>query len=182
MNEDPRPKNKQALIDKFRVVKPEPLTTNSNTTLPYSGRTESVTSGLEPYTGTWDDKQVTHLLRRTLFGVKKTELVNLKSLGLSGSIDTLIKTSPKPTAPVNDFNGVDAGVADPNASFGETWTLAPYSEKYEGYRIQSLKSWIIKNFINQEATIHEKMILFWHNLLVTQSWDVFHAKAILLPG
>jgi uncharacterized protein (DUF1800 family) len=178
MNDDPRPKNKQALIDKFRVVKPEPITSGTtDIPHPYSGRTESVTSGLEPYTGTWDDKQVAHLLRRTLFGVKKTELANFKSLGLSASIDAIVKASPKPTAPINDYNGVDAGVTDPTASFGETWTLAPYSEKHEGYRIQSLKSWIIKNFINQEATIHEKMILFWHNLLVTQSWDVFHAKA-----
>lgn len=176
--EDHRPKDWLALVNKFRIVKPDTFTQNSKSyNNPYVGRTSSVTSGLETYTGEWKEKQVAHLLRRTLFGVRKSELASFKSLGLEKSIEQLIKTSPIPKAPVNDYNGIDAGVSDPDVSFGETWTLAPYSEKYEGYRITSFKCWLIKNFINQESTIHEKMIVFWHNLLVTQSWDVFKAKA-----
>jgi uncharacterized protein (DUF1800 family) len=59
---------------------------------------------------------------------------------------------------------------------GETWINAPYNNEYEGRRITSLKSWLIKNIINQEATLSEKMLLFWHNLLATQSWGIFIAK------
>ncbi|MGI9543088.1 MAG: DUF1800 domain-containing protein, partial [Cyclobacteriaceae bacterium] len=59
---------------------------------------------------------------------------------------------------------------------GETWIRAPYGNEYEGPKIISLKSWLIQNIANQEATIHEKLILFWHNLLPTQSWGIFIAK------
>ena len=138
-SEDPRPKDRQALVNKFRVVKPDTQqATAYDSGGYYIGRTTSVTSGLEPYTGEWGDKQVSHLLRRTLFGIKKTELTNFKALGLSKSIDQLIKESPKPNPPVNDYNGVNTGVVDPVASLGETWTLAPYSNDHEGYRITSL--------------------------------------------
>jgi uncharacterized protein (DUF1800 family) len=179
ITEDIDPKVKKALIDKFRAVKPEPITTNSarvERTAP-SARLGSVTSGLEAYTGDWDDKHVAHFLRRALFGFKKSDVGHFKSIGIDKSIDEVIRSSPKPPPPVNNYNGIESGVNDPAVNFGETWINAPYLQEYEGHRIISLKCWIIDNAINQESTIHEKLNLFWHSLLVTGSWDVFRAKA-----
>lgn len=178
--QDPRPKERFDWVKKFRKV--EPLLLHKNSEF-LSGKSnarvgeEGVDVGLEPYSGSWDEEQIAHLLRRSLFGLKKSELNQFKGYTLSKAISELIKESPKPTPPVNNYNNSAEGIEDPHVALGETWVEAPYANQIEGQRIGSLKGWVINNFITQETTIHEKMILFWHNLLVTQSWDVFVGKA-----
>lgn len=178
--QDPRPKERFDWVKKFRKV--EPLLLHKNSEF-LSGKSnarvgeEGVDVGLEPYSGSWDEEQIAHLLRRSLFGLKKSELNQFKGYTLSKALSELIKESPKPTPPVNNYNNSAEGIEDPHVALGETWVEAPYANQIEGQRIGSLKGWVINNFITQETTIHEKMILFWHNLLVTQSWDVFVGKA-----
>ncbi|MCX6148837.1 MAG: hypothetical protein NTW25_16520 [Candidatus Kapabacteria bacterium] len=46
-----------------------------------------ITTGLEPYSGVWDKSKASHLIRRTLFGMKKSELTFALKAGLNGSID-----------------------------------------------------------------------------------------------
>ena len=66
----------------------------SNGELPENVRVGNITSGLAPYTGTWDVWQVTHLLRRVGFGVKKTDLDALLALTPSAAVDQLMVLSP----------------------------------------------------------------------------------------
>ncbi len=131
----------------------------------------ATTTDLDPYAGDWDDRAITHLLRRVMFGSKMSDLESFRSMSVAGSIDQLIQESPVPTPPTNDYSEEDTGVP-----FGESWVLAP-ADQFEYERIMSLNAWTLNNFIDQEQTIHEKMILFWHNLLPTQAMGVFVAKA-----
>lgn len=134
-------------------------------------------SGLEPYSGTWAKRQARHLLSRTLFGVKKADLDFFSAKTMDEAVEQIVSESPLPAPPVNDYEGINENKPDPHVGLGETWVEAPHGGGVESLRIVSLKCWQIKNIINQQPTIHEKLVLFWSNLLVTKVWDVFTAKA-----
>lgn len=183
INKDPRPADLNPLVSQFRKVVPVNLhnDTPTSTATAYptksSGQLSARTqSDLTPYNGPWDTAQTTHLLRRSLFGVKKQELDFFKTLTPAQAVDQLLEPSPAPAPPLNYYNNVSENIEDPSAPFGETWINAPYNNDYEGRRITSLKSWLITNIINQPASLSEKMLLFWHNLLATESWGIFIAK------
>ena len=178
---DPRPANFQHWVDQFREVKPVHLNRgisadilSQQSTKP-GGLAARTQSGLNPYSGPYEISQVTHLLRRTLFGIRKSELDSFQGLTPGEAVDRLLQGSSVPP-PVNYYNEPSEGVEDPHTPFGETWINAPYANEYEGRRITSLKSWLIGNILNQQATLQEKMLIFWHNLLATQSWGIFIAK------
>jgi uncharacterized protein (DUF1800 family) len=177
MATDPALKDRKSLIKKFRKVIPptlgEPtLIVNQRST----ARSTTVTSGLELFTGEWNEASVNHLLRRTLFGVTKIESTQFQALTLDQSVAQLLAPVANPAPPVNNYNGIN-GIVDPHAALGDTFVTAPRSNEHEGYRITALKGWWLKNIIHLSPTIHEKMIFFWHNLLVTQWWDIFNSKA-----
>ncbi len=174
---DIRPTDWSELVDKVRKIPPFQFEEKSQIEQLSNRRKEnSIQSGLEAYTGAWGEAQIMHLLRRTLFGVKKTDLDNFKGLGLDDAIAQILAITPAPTPPINNYNGVDE-INDPDVAYGDTWITAPYNSEIEGYRIASLKAWLIKNIITQEANLTEKMNMFWHNLLVTQSFGIFVSKA-----
>jgi uncharacterized protein (DUF1800 family) len=121
-------------------------------------------SGLTPYTGVWDVLQISHLLKRTMFGAKKADVDYFKTKSMNAAVDELITTvNTPPLPPVNNY-------ADPDVPAGETWVNAAYSSSgtVTGNRINSLHSWWTGLQLNQNRSIEEKMVLFWHNHLVTE--------------
>lgn len=130
-------------------------------------------SGLPPFQGSWGEPEVIHLLRRTLFGVRKNEVAQLTSLGLSQAVQAILNPEPAPPIPVNDYNRDN--LIDPDVPFGKPWVDAARSEigDITSARIISLKSWWINQILEQKLSLHQKMILFWHNHFATQSWGVF---------
>ncbi len=178
-NKDPRAKNRKELVAKYRKITPPDLD-NSEQQASKGAEIarESSTLGLEAYTGTFGESQIMHLLRRTLFGVKKEDLQHYKSLTLDQAIAEMLTPSVAPAPPVNDYNGIDDNdpIDDPIVALGDTWIEAPYIDDFEGFRTISLKGWWINNILKQEANLSEKMLLFWHNLLPIQTWDIFTGK------
>lgn len=134
-----------------------------------------LTTGLAPFAGTWDKKQVRHLLKRTLFGVSLADLNTFSALSLNDAIDRLLKEGTPPPPPVNDYN--NRGIVDPDVPAGETWINAPISN-FNGLRRQSLRAWMIKQIINQETTLREKMTLFWHHHFATEADVVSHSPIL----
>ncbi len=174
---DPRSVQRFEWIKKYREVIPPDLDNSGlKSSESKSALQREISTGLEPYEGPWEEIQVKHLLNRTLFGITKTELGYFKSIPLQQAVDEIVSTSPIPEPPVNDYEGL-GDAADPHVGFGESWLDAPHGGSKEGLRVVSLKNWLIGNIINQESTIHEKMVMFWSNLLVTKVWDVYMAKA-----
>ncbi len=160
-------------MEQYRKVKPVVL---KEERLPLPKRA-TLSTGLAPYDGEWTEVQVAHLLKRTLFGVKRAEVDHFSTLSMNEAVEAIIQPSARHEPPINDYAPDGSGLEDEIVPYGESWIEAPFSPELEGSRIISLKSWIINNILNQETTIHEKLTLFWHNLLVTQFWDVFIAKA-----
>ncbi len=144
-----------------------PITSSIETTAPLNG-------DLSPYTGEWNRAAATHLLRRILFGATIKDIDYFNTLDLETALEELLKESLRPLPPVNDYN--DEEYTDPDVPFGSGWLQAPYNNEAEGARIWSLKCWWLSNMIEQEETIHEKMILFWFNHIPIQFYEVFFGR------
>ena len=129
-------------------------------------------SGLTPYKGTWGTAEVTHLLKRTLFGATIADVNYFKTKTLAQAVDELVNAViSEPLPPVNNYNNT---TADPDVPAGETWVNAAHSKvaNINNLRIASLISWWTGLQLNQGRSITEKMVLFWHNHFVTQRPNV----------
>jgi hypothetical protein len=145
--------------------------------VPAPATTVTIEGGLDPYAGPWEYAQAAHLLRRTTFGVKKSDLDLLLSMSMSQAVDHLLNMpADPPSPPVNNYNNDD--YTDPVVPPGETWVNADYDEDGEGYRIESWRGWWYDLMIHTEASILERMTLFWHNHFATQTSAVFYGKSI----
>jgi hypothetical protein len=148
--------NRRSFLSRFVPLRakselPDQLQTNSN---------------LDPYTGTWGNPQMTHLLRRTMFGISKAHLQQLQGMTLDQAIDLILAVpTVTPDPPINHY-----ATDDPDVPIGTTWTTAPFNALYEGQRRNSTKLWWL-NLMRTPATpsIFEKMVLFWHNHLATEA-------------
>ncbi len=126
--------------------------------------------GIAPYTGTFGTDELIHLLKRTLFGVKKDDLDVFKGKTLAQVVDTLLtQPATEPTPPINNY-GTTANTDDRIAP-GAVWAYDTENGTYNGARINSLRAWWAGNMINQTQSIHEKMVLFWHNHFATRALD-----------
>lgn len=135
---------------------------------------ETLGGNLEPYQGAWGVPQVAHLLRRTMFGAKWADVQYFLNTDLDTAVETLLSAGDEPPLPVNDYN--NAEFTDPTVAFGAPWVDAFYDLDSEGYRILSLKAWWFGNMVDQERTIREKLVLFWHNHIPVQFSEVFYGR------
>lgn len=125
------------------------------------------TTGLSQYTGAWTVDTAAHLLRRTMFGPRRAEVLAIASVSLDAAVETLLSETPDPPPP----QGPD----------GTTWVNLPYDQTfsnnepmYRGY----LKAWWLGLMVGQGISIREKMVLFWHNHFPSESVDVQDARAM----
>jgi uncharacterized protein (DUF1800 family) len=139
-------------------------------------KAQTTDAGLEPYEGPWETAQVTHLLRRTLFGAKWEDIRFFLEMSPGEAVQYLLASPPSPPPPpVNDYNGENDFI-DPDVPAGETWINAPRNNEAEGHRIWTLKCWWYGNIIEQDRSIVEKMTLFWHNHIPIEFYGVFFGR------
>jgi uncharacterized protein (DUF1800 family) len=136
-------------------------------------RPSTVVEGLTPYSGSLDRPKLIHLLRRTMFGVKEEDINYFKNYALSEVIDALI-TPPSqaekyPAPPINAYN--TAAKQDPTVFAGDTWVHERDNGNFNGERRGSFRYWWGGQMINQERTVFEKMVLFWHNHFAMEMID-----------
>lgn len=122
--------------------------------------------GLLTYQGVWGKHELVHLLKRTMFGVNKQDIIHFSNKSLVQVVDELLNPAPfHADPPLNDYDSVGTFAVP----FGQPWLNAPYNEKEDGYRILSFRKWTMEIFLNQDRSIREKMLLFWHNHFATQT-------------
>jgi uncharacterized protein (DUF1800 family) len=128
-------------------------------------------SGINPYAGPWTRNEVTHLLKRTMFGAKKADVDYFLTRTMSQAVDELLNlTAPMPSPPVNDYS---PGTADPNVPAGQTWVNNPTGDgTLNSLRRASFKKWWTGLLLNQERTVREKMTLFWANHFGTETVEI----------
>lgn len=122
--------------------------------------TKAMVNDLAPYDGPWGPTQAAHLLRRTGFGLLKSEVEQVVALGMDAAVDMLLEDKPLPPPPIN-YTSED----DPNVPLGETWVGQPLVEGVDvlGYRRQSTRAWMIDTVRKERMSIRETMVLFWIN-------------------
>ncbi len=131
-----------------------------------SGRSYSI----QPISGNLNFSQARHLLDRSLFGATKGEVDNLVGKNISFAISILMQAPKSVATPIS----IDA--KDLEVTLGATWINTPYNGTYNTYRLRSLYSWWIGNMVQQNTSLIEKMVLFWHNHFVTEMATVVNAS------
>lgn len=129
----------------------------------------------QKYTGIFDQGAIKHLLTRLLFSPTVANYKEFESLNLDQAIDKIISEAPKPSLPVNHYESV---TPDPNGvALNTTWVNAIYGDgTVNSSRRKSFRGWWIEKMILQNTSIHEKLILFWHNHFATELPDYDDAR------
>ena len=131
-------------------------------------------AGLSPYLPPFGNGEISHLLKRVLFGVRQTDLSKVKGKSLNEVLDLLLVSDTIPAPPVNNYN--DTSYTDPVVPLGQPWVAAPNDGNATSRRNTSLKSWWIGLMLNQNTSILEKMVLFWHNHFAAETVDINDAR------
>ena len=134
-------------------------------------------SGLAPYTGTFGANEVIHLLKRTMFGATKADVDYFRTKTLAQAVNELLTVPALPAPPVKNYSSsVTAGDPDIAIPAGSTWVNINTTDGgIDSLRISSLKSWWMGLMINQNRSIQEKLVLFWHNHFSTETSGVGRA-------
>ena len=123
-----------------------------------------ITSGLNPYSGSWTENEVIHLLKRTMFGAKKADVDYFKTRTVSQTVDELLNpTAPQPSPPIKEYTtSTQPGTPDSNIAQGTTWVNDINNDgTVQSQRRASYKKWWTGVLINQDRSIREKLIMFW---------------------
>jgi uncharacterized protein (DUF1800 family) len=137
-------------------------------------------SGLKTYSGVWDYPTVRHLLKRTLFGATKKDIQYFQSIGFDATINELLSEQfTEPSPPLKDYNPSASVAPDNTIDAGQTWVNdMSIDGTLSSLRRSSFKKWWIGQMINQNRSIREKMVLFWHNHFATESIEVSIAQYV----
>ncbi len=137
-----------------------------------------IQGGIDEYKGEWTTTQISHLLKRTMFGSSPDDIAYFKTKTVSQAIDELLLPQPLPAPPLNFYDTVD--YKDPQGiKLGETWVNAAYGDgTVNGRRRASYKYWWMLQMANQKRNIYEKMVLFWHNHFATEINDIDDARYV----
>ena len=132
-------------------------------------RVTNVNSGLKTYAGPWTTVEALHLLKRTGFGFKKTDVDTLLGLSVTKAVDLVLTIDATPPAPpVNHYNNEEP---DENGlPYGADWTNDAFATNDIGgdtnaNRTTGLSAWSLGLAFNQDITIREKMVLFWYHFI-----------------
>ncbi len=135
--------------------------------VPYAQKKGSsrTNSGVAPYTGTFGKEELVHLLKRTMFGAKQSDIHYFSGKTLTNVVNELLTVGTPPSPPLKNYTSADDNA---NVAFGTTWVNAPFVVTLQADRILSLKSWWFGQMLNQGRSIEEKMVLFWQNHFSTE--------------
>lgn len=143
-----------------------------NKSLPALPRT---LAGIEEYTGAWGFDQIAHVLRRTLFGFKRSEMETVKNKTMGEIVSMLLTDQPAPNPPVAPKDEMDNNVLV-GVTAGNTWVNSVYNNNIDSSRNQQLQSWWLGLMLGQGISLVEKMTLFWHNHFSNEIPDVSDAR------
>lgn len=119
---------------------------------------------LTPISGTLGYSKAKHLLNRSMFGARHSEINFIKDKTAEEAVDYLMQDPLELLPP-------PLGVKDNDIEtpIGTTWVNTKYNSKYRGERIYSYNNWWIGQLLNQDVSLKEKMVLFWHNHFVIEN-------------
>ncbi len=138
-------------------------------TKPVAAAIPALTSTLKKYKGKWDEQAVVHFLKHTMFGAKPADVAFFKKKNLKKAVAIMLSNAAlTTTSPINSYS--NDKIEDEQVPLGSTWVNATNVNGKINYRRRnSYKQWWIGLMINQDRSITEKMVLFWHNHFATET-------------
>ncbi len=139
----------------------------------HTARKKPSTSALAEFSGTFGVSEAQHLLRRTQFGAKISEVNQSVKDGLLATIDKLLNYNvnvvlPSPS-PLNHYEPTKADTT--GVPLGSTWVNGFFSSftndnnTVGGNRRQSLRLWQTGVFLNEGNSLREKLTEFWSHFI-----------------
>ncbi|MEO6695392.1 MAG: DUF1800 domain-containing protein [Ignavibacteria bacterium] len=103
----------------------------------------------------WNKKLASHLLNRTMFGARNSEINQVLSLTPPEAVDLLLQNYAMPAPP-------------------GAWVTEPpnYGLNLNNFRMNMLRYWWLKIMYEQPVSFREKMVLFWHNHFTSEGVTV----------
>ncbi|MBP6590615.1 MAG: DUF1800 domain-containing protein [Chitinophagaceae bacterium] len=149
----------------------------------------TVAAGLSPYAGNWTTNEVAHLLKRTMFGATKQDIDHFIPMSPAAAVDELLNNIPVTGTPLRDYGLIEDefGVMhdDLGVVQGQTWIndLNTMSDpevrgSINQLRTGSLLKWWTGLILNQNRSIMEKMVMFWHHHFSVQMEEVGNATML----
>lgn len=149
----------------------------------------TVAAGLTPYAGNWTTNEVAHLLKRTMFGATKQDIDHFIPMSPGAAVDELLNNIPVTGTPLRDYGLIEDefGVMhdDLGVVQGQTWIndLNTMSDpevrgSINQLRTGSLLKWWTGLILNQNRSIMEKMVMFWHHHFSVQMEEVGNATML----
>lgn len=115
------------------------------------------------------DKQLHHLLNRTLLGSERSDFTFFRDKPLSAITKRLLGPCQPDNGPLKDYSAINTSVADFHIKFGTSWaTDRNYDPAINLKRRNSLKNWELGLFYSHTKSIRPKMTLFWQNIFLIQ--------------
>ncbi len=137
---------------------------------------------ITPYTGPFGNTELQHLLRRSLFGCTVADRAHFEGMSLAAVVDELLDFSNDTTPPVKayaDANGNPDGI-DAAVPFDTTWVDTPITPLNDTdvieVRLRSFGAWWMELMKDQQRNLREKLVLFWHNHMPTQTSIVYQSE------
>jgi len=118
---------------------------------------------LTPKNGELGFTNAKHLLNRCLFGARKSEIEFIQNKTAEEAIDYLLL---EPIGELPPPLGIKK--SDEETPVSETWVNTKYNSKYSSERKYSYNNWWIRRLLDQDISLKEKMVLFWHNHFVIE--------------
>lgn len=141
-----------------------------------------ITSTLAPYTGTFGIAEITHLLKRTMFGAAPQDVAYFSTKTITQAINELLTpTATDPAPPIKEYatSTTTGVVADANIAVGTTWINDINNDgTVQAQRRTSYRKWATGVLLNQDRSIKEKLTLFWLNHFGTEADEIGNATHI----
>lgn len=122
----------------------------------------------------WDEVRAAHLLNRAGFGGRPEEVRRLVALGPDGAVEELLGYERTPEAfPPPDYSELGRlaeeaeALRRTGADEAARRALAQRIVRAQREALQATREWWVARMVQTHRPLQEKMVLFWHGLLVS---------------
>src|SRR3989304_3684355 len=137
----------------------------------------------------WDYAKAAHLLSRAGFGGPPDEIQRLVSLGFDAAVDELLNYERAPDLPGEvDFSELRQAyvgafaLRQGGADEQTRRTQQNRINRLQREKLQEVREWWMARMVATKRPLQEKMVLFWHGLLVSGFPDVRSPEFLYLQN
>src|SRR3990170_3304894 len=137
----------------------------------------------------WDRAKAAHLLNRAGFGGRPDEIERVVRMGPDAAVDELMRFDRiQESFPPPDFASLRnlwesvAGLYRTNAAERQRFEARVIAQRADNEKLQEIREWWVSRMIQTRRPLLEKLVLFWHGLLVSGRPDARLAENLFVQN